>query len=154
MPQGRYIDADTLRTALLDQIVTLESIECSYAYCCNKRAEEQLDRLDMRWKNGWLWYASRPSNPSDHPHALKHVIESIVDGAVSGYWEESASGRCYHHTNYERLRFMAYNELSPLTILGVSSPHSYYSYAANFREMLESTVTPHVMIQDHQTLLY
>ena len=152
VPQTSLVDADTLRLALLEQLLAMESIECSYTYCCSKRAEEQLDRLEMRWKNGWLlWYASRPTNPSDNPQANNLIMESIVDGAVSGYWQSANSSESYYHTNYEMLRFMAYDELSPLTVLGLSF---IFSYTRNLRDMLQAETSPYMELRGEQILLF
>jgi len=81
-------------------------------------------------------------------------MEAIVNGAVSGYWDKSnVSGR-YRHTNYESLRFMSYNELSPLTVLGISSPHSYYSYVDALRGALTALGSPYAERRDNKVLLY
>lgn len=154
VPQESLSDANSLRNALRERLASFNSIECSYTYCCNNRTQERLDHLDLRWKDGWLWYASRPNSPSEDPDAHNLLMEAIVDTKVSGYWDKLKNSDRYFHTNYDRLRFMAYNELSPLTALGVSSQYSYDSYTNNLREALEAPITPHMEKHDQQTLLY
>ncbi len=154
LSQECFSDASILKASLLEHLVAFESIECSYTYCCNMRAEKNIDRLKLRWKNGLLWYSSHIDNPSDNPDANSMIMESIVDGLVSGYWEKANRADRYFHTNYDSLRFMAYNELSPLTVIGVSSLKSYYSFTHNLRDTLKSDNTPYIEKRDQKTLLY
>ena len=154
MSQETLSDARNLRDALQQKICSIESIECSYTYCCNIRALEQPDQVEIRWKGGLLWYSSRPSILLNHPDAFNVVMESVIGEVISGYWEKSINSDCYYHTNYEKLRFMAYNELSPLTILGVSSPRSYYSFSNTLRELLTTIEKPYVNSTNQHTMLY
>lgn len=152
--QDSFSDSNRLKDELLESYNILNSIECSYNFCCGKRMQEQADNIDFRWKEGWLWYSSQSEKTTKGPDACSLVIESIIDGMVSGYLEKTDSEKNVYHTNYDLLRFMPYNELSPLTIIGISSPRSYYSYSNNLIDTLKAVEKTYIENTEQQIRLY
>jgi hypothetical protein len=143
VPAPQQEDALGYRDALLRQLDALHSIECTYLFCCGTRADNRPDRVEFRWKDGWLWYASHPQGgPPEHEWAHSLLMEASVDGICSSYWVDENTGKSYHHYNYKGMRFMAHNELSPRTLLGVSSPFSYVSFTDGLKAFLTDAKAP------------
>ncbi len=154
VPVTEPADADAYREALLLHLETMHSIECDYTFCCSIRTDNVLEKVQFKWKDGDLWYSSRPLGTSESDWIHEFLTEACVDNAYSAYWKRKESGKKYHHTDYPKMRFMANNELSPLTLLGISSPFSHDAFKDHLRHLLERTQSPILERGEDRTALY
>lgn len=139
---GDEIRPELLKQGIIERLREFESVECQFMNYFNTNYEKPFpDRITYAYKDGWIRYTREPvlENPKD---ALllkvdRLVGETNVNGAVDRIFL-GQDGRITFHKNAPEFSFMAYNALSPLSILGRSSAFSYFSHKETLLDLLEA----------------
>jgi len=135
---AEVMDGSGLRDMLLERVVSLESIECEYVYDATfEGVTYPPETFVFKNKGNWIWYEMRRDTErySYEEGWSAFESETNINGSIDAFWITQA-GRKVHHTGLKRFRFLHYSMLSPLTIVGRSSPYSYQSHTETLRDFL------------------
>lgn len=135
---AEVMDGSGLRDMLLERVMSLESIECEYVYDATfKGVTYPPETFVFKNKGDWIWYEMRRDTErySYEEGWAAFESETNINGSIDAFWITQA-GRKIHQTGFKRFRFLHYTILSPLTIVGRSSPYSYQSHTETLRDFL------------------
>jgi len=135
---AEVMDGSGLRDMLLERVVSLESIECEYVYDATfKGVTYPPETFVFKNKGNWIWYEMRRDTErySYEEGWSAFESETNINGRIDAFWIKQ-TGRKIYHTGLKQFMFLHYNMLSPLTIMGRSSPYSYQSHTETLRDFL------------------
>lgn len=131
--------AEGFRQKLIQQLLDIESIECDYIYSVTKEGTTLPPEM-FRFKNKGelIWYEIIKDTNNyeyvDDPTPL--TIETNVSGAFDIFYVKD-NGQRIHQTNLKHFYAMHYDQLSPLTMRGISSPFTCYTSTFSFKDNLQ-----------------
>lgn len=130
--------AEGFRQKLIQQLLDIESIECDYIYTVTKEGTTlPPEMFRFKSKGDWIWYEiSKETDNYKYDDPTPLTIETNVNGAFDIFWVEE-NGERIHQTNLKHFNAMQYDQLSPLTIRGISSPFTCHSSTFSFKDNLK-----------------
>lgn len=153
-PAAEQLSAESFRMEVLRRLQRIQSIECEYYYYYNKSYDIPFsEKVTLKSKGEWVSHR-RERSPADVKRIQgldTSVAESNVHGTIDRLF---INEKVRFQSNARAFALMAYNQLSPLSIIGKSSAFSFYSYTDTLIQLLQSPGLALLERSEEVTVLY